>query len=336
MTPSGESFIHPFEKFPGNYSKKFEITFSDTVKSLVVLPEKKVDRPYQAVMKPGIFQYSLMVVGFIVLIIFVTSIGPASGIWNPVKSMDNSSSGITSNVSNLVNNSKISTPVVKTTTPAKQIEAKKDTPVTPQTTNTALSSADINKHLMRIAFGPGNTIIQKPEEERIIIAITGDYDENDTVILNQFTTLFNNNALSNQFTNSIKFGDQGSAVLNFLPESSLKNIVIENDTIVSKNPKTGVINYIRKPVKQQFITTDVFFINSDLQGNIRTHWILRSLLYELGFTGETIDNPDSIFFSGSENVTELSEIDVKALQIMYSNKITNGMTFDRVKTLLLI
>lgn len=336
ITPSQEQFIHPFEKSLENYSRIFEIVISETVKSLVILPEKKVDRPYQAVMKPGIPQYSLLVMGFIILIIFVISIGPASGIWNPVKTMDNSSTGITSNVSNLVNNSKISTPLVKTTTPAKQIEGKMDTSVTPQTTNTALSSADINKHFMRIAFGPANTIIQKPEDERLIIAITGDYDDNDTVILDKFTTLFNNNAISNQFTNGIKFGEQGSVVLNFLPESSLKNIVIEKDTTISKNSKTGVINYLRKTVKQQFVITEEIYINSDLQGDIRTHWILRSVLYELGFTGETVDYPDSIFYSGSENITQLSEIDLKGLQIMYSNKITNKMTFDRVKTLLLI
>jgi len=77
-------------------------------------------------------------------------------------------------------------------------------------------------------------------------------------------------------------------------------------------------------------------IDSDFKGDQRKHWILRGLLSELGFKGETTDYPDSIFYSGSDTTVQLSAIDWKVIGLMYSGKITPGMTFDRVKALLMV
>jgi hypothetical protein len=61
--------------------------------------------------------------------------------------------------------------------------------------------------------------------------------------------------------------------------------------------------------------------------------MVRGLLCELGFTGQTYDYPESIFYSESENTTGLSEIDWKVIGLMYGKKVTTGMTFDRVKAM---
>jgi hypothetical protein len=87
-------------------------------------------------------------------------------------------------------------------------------------------------------------------------------------------------------------------------------------------------------VTNDHVSKEVIFINSNLKGDKRTHWILRGLLDNLGFPGETYDYPDSIFYAGSETTTRLSDLDWKAVQLMYGSKITPGMTSDRVKALL--
>jgi hypothetical protein len=335
VNPSGRSLTAYPGKIQANYSSRFDIDVSDTLKSLVVLPEKRDNYSDNMFRKPGLLQYSLLFVGFVILILLLTTIGATPGIWNPVNTMNNTSSGITSNLSNPVELQKNSSPPVKIN-PENTVKIKSNSTIQPMTNKTGLSSSDINKHFMIITFGHDNTKIQKPAEKLIDIAMTGNYDDADTVLIDQFNTQFNNYSVSNKIHSEIKFGQQASIVLNLLPEAAIKNIDVENVTTISKNPKTGVFYYLHRSVNQLSVTTEVFYINSDLKGNQRRHWILRSLLYELGFTGETSDYPDSIFYSGSDNTMQLSEIDWKAIQIMYGNKITPGMTFDRAKVLLLI
>ena len=54
--------------------------------------------------------------------------------------------------------------------------------------------------------------------------------------------------------------------------------------------------------------------------------MLRGLLYYLGFTGETMKYTDSIFYSQPNTNAKLDSIDIKAVQLMYGTKISNGMT----------
>ena len=58
-------------------------------------------------------------------------------------------------------------------------------------------------------------------------------------------------------------------------------------------------------------------MNSDLKDEERERWILRAALYNLGFYGETAKYPDSIFYAGTTNSSQLSVIDLKAVQLMY-------------------
>ena len=319
IAPYGRTFTPYSGKINDNNSSRFDIGISDTVKSLVVLPEKKIVSPDKVYMKPAIPQYSLLIVGFIILILFVITIGPAFGIWNPVKPIDNTSTGITSNVSNPVNLQKNSSPSAKID-PMNVVADKKDISLQSLTTKKGFTSAEINEHINAIASG--KTKIKKPALKIMSIAITGDYDYSDIIIVEQFIAQFNNYSMTNKIHSTVKPGEMADIVLVFLPQSSLKNIEIPdsdllNGATISKNPKTGIINYIQKTITIQYITKEMIYINSDFIGEQRTHWIFRSLLYKLGFTGESNDSSDSIFYSYSDNTTQLSELDLKALELMY-------------------
>jgi hypothetical protein len=326
-----------------NYPSRFAIDVSNSLKSQVVVPEKRVDPSYYGDTKPGIHQISLMFMGVVILILFVITMAATSGMWNPVKPVANTSPGLNSTelnsilsiVENLQRNSTLaakndqaaylrSPPVSATAT------------VQPVVTKPGITSAAINKHFFTVAFGPDNTKIKKlaPENPLLSMALTGNYGDNDTLLLQQFIVQFNNFSSTDKFRSDLKSEDKASIVIIFSPESTLENVADLGGMVISKDPKSGVIHYLHVIETTQFVSQDVIYINSDLKGDTRTHWILRGLLDDLGFTGETYDYPDSIFYAGSENTTRLSDIDWKAVQLMYGSKITPGLTSDRVKALL--
>jgi len=345
ITPYRQFTPYPHRIFE-SYPSRFAIEVSDSVKSVVVLPENRNNSLNAGYMKTGIPRNSLVFVGLIVLVMFGITMAATSGIWSPAKIMANASTGISSTVSQSEAMQKNSTPPLNSA-PAIFLHSppvQASNPVQPQPTTTiqlpttpsVVTSEDINRHFMRVAFGSDTQIKKYTGDNPMSTAITGDYDDNDTVQLKQFESQFNNYSQTNKFRSGLKYGEQASIVIVFSPGSTLNNIDFVNGATISKDPKTGSVHYIHETVTIDFVSKDVVYINSDYKDEQRTHWMLRGLLSELGFRGETNDNPDSIFYAGSENSTQLSEIDLKALDTMYSTKIANGMSFDRVKSLLLL
>ena len=72
------------------------------------------------------------------------------------------------------------------------------------------------------------------------------------------------------------------------------------------------------------IGSGTIYINDNLKGDLRTHILLRSLLYELGCKGESLNYPDSMFYYDDNTNIRLSLIDKKAVQIMYGARPVPG------------
>ena len=324
----------------GENSTGFDIDVNGTEKSLVVMP-KKGEKSHYA--ESGIPRYSIMFMAIVIFILFTITMAATSGIWNPIKPVNNITTGITVNDSNTQVLQKIAAlqkdvsalSVVQKSPPQPANSVSPGT-VPSLTPNTAVSSADINKHFFRIAFGPDNSRITKFPLDRIGLAIMGDTSDNDVSKVSEFIDMFNNHSYTTKISSFVKSGDQANIVLYFSPEASIKNIESLSGMEISKDTKTGTIHYLHETVKTQYTTTEIIYINADYKGDERAHWTLRGLLYELGFPGETSDTPDSIFYSESDNTTQLSDIDWKAIELMYGQKITPGLTSDRVKTMLLL
>jgi hypothetical protein len=347
ITRSGRTFPPSPVKRQKKYSGRFDIDISDTSKSYVVSAEKKNNPPYKTYLKPPILQYSLLSAGFVILILFAITIGPAFGIGNPSNNMTHTSTGITGNLSmsaknvptnggDSKTNISVPNPAIKTVLSSAN---KTNSSVQSLTNKTAVSPADIKTLFMSVAFGPNNLVIQKTAVKQISLSFFGDYDDNDTATVEQFKGQFDNTSYTSKFTSN-KISEIATIKMNFLPESSLENIANSNsNAVVYKDPNTGAICYILdsySTMTNTYITIQVLYINSDFTGDQRKHWILRGLLSELGFVGETTDYPDSIFYSGSNTTAQLSVIDWKTVALMYSGKITPGMSFDRAKSLLQI
>ena len=182
------------------------------------------------------------------------------------------------------------------------------------------SSYAVTSHLLEIGFGPNNNVINKPTQNRLVVSLEGLYAESDITVLKTFIGQFNNYSSSTKISENINFNRPAEIGLAFSPANTFSNL---NTTVEYLDFKNGTWYFVVTPEKT--------IVNSDLKGDERKRWVLRAALYNLGFYGETADYSDSLFYTGKNNVTQLSEVDFKALQLMYGKKITNGMNKDQIR-----
>lgn len=223
----------------------------------------------------------------------------------------------------------IKTTQMVTVTSVLPTSTSQPTPITTQTLQTVYSSNDINKHFIDIAFSQDNNVIQKWNKQFVIVAITGTYTKDDLANLNDFFNQFNIHSSYVKLPSPVKEGEKGDIVLNLLPESGLNNLIIGTSWKPIRNPISGkTIGF--------YIGNNIVYLDASLKGDERKHWILHSVLYSLGFMGETGKYPDSIFYTNGNTVPSPNIIDWKAIELMYGTKISNGMSLGNIKNILFI
>ena len=190
----------------------------------------------------------------------------------------------------------------------------------PTPTHQTYSSYAVTSHLLEIGFGPNNNVINKPTQNRLVVSLEGLYNESDITVLNTLIGQFNNYSSTSKISEYINFNRPADIALAFSPANTFSQM---NTSIEYRDPHTGTRYFV--------VTTEKTVVNSDLKGDERKRWVLRAALYNLGFYGETADYSDSLFFSLKNNVTQLSDVDIKALQLMYGTKVTNGMNKDQIR-----
>jgi hypothetical protein len=311
--------------------KTFDISVSPDSVSGIDSPLKVYSEPEPAPEKSGgIKPFLPVIVGVAIIIIFILGTLILSGNLNLMGNTTNATAGIGKNTTIAKTNASAVKPTAtaakSNTTVAKSNATVAKTNTTPTPTPQTYSSLDIGNHLMEIAFGPDNSKIQKPTKDLVTISCSGQYSDSDTAMLNDFISQFNIQSSTTKIAETIQLTGKGDITLEFLPETSLDQVKTDDDTTtVTKNMDTGEMYLIR--------TADKIYVNSDMGGNIRKRWILRAVLFDLGFLGETAKYQDSLFYAGNNNVAGLNTIDWKAVQLMYGRKITNGMTKSSVKSL---
>jgi hypothetical protein len=312
---------------PVSGHKIFEIAVSPDFTTQVESPVKVYTIPEsvpEPVKSSRIKPYIPVIIGGLVIVLFIIGTLIVSGGLNfgGAGHAANSSSAVGKNAT------------VAKSTPAKTATTAKPTPTpVPTPTVAVYSSTDIGNHLVDIAFGLNNNGIQKLNGNAVPVSVSGFYTNDDTALLDNFTNQFNIYSETTQLAQNVSFDTgSGGIRLDFIPQSALLQMPIDKTTVYYKNDSNG--DYYFLQTSQNEITSKnavKTYIDSDLTGNDRERWTLRALLFNLGFFGTTTKYPNSLFYAGSTNATQPSSIDWDAIQLMYSNKITNGMSKGTVR-----
>ena len=202
-----------------------------------------------------------------------------------------------------------------------------------QQTAIPLSADEIKLHFIDLAFGAGNAHLERwdaaQNNGRIVISVTANRDD-DIRLLESTVREFNAVSRTNQISTQIKEGSTGDITIKFIPESGMGGIPL--------NTTEGLASreFVKDGVTLAKITGGTIYVNADLKGDARGHTLIRCLLHELGFFGSSDAYPDSLFSSADNTNTRLSEIDKKAIELMYGNSLTPGMSAGDVKSILYI
>jgi hypothetical protein len=215
---------------------------------------------------------------------------------------------------------------VATRTPVTPTPTVPETPVARETP--ALSSDDVRLHFLDLAFGAGNANLERwnatDNNGRIVISLTANNNA-DTRLLENAARDFNSISKTNQISEMIKQGGTGDITIKFIPENGMEGIAINaTDGRTSREFSIDGVTAAK-------ISRGSVYINANLKGDVRNHTLIRSLFYELGVVGDTDTYPDSLFSSGDNTNTNLTLADKKAIEILYGNGLTPGMSANEVK-----
>jgi hypothetical protein len=198
-----------------------------------------------------------------------------------------------------------------------------------------ISSDEINRHFMNIVFGTKRSTVDKwAFDVPLQTSVDNLYLPDDIVTLQTFAKEFNKLSDSTKLSENVKEQSKGRLNFKFISEDGLKLIDMDDIQEVCLDLEDDSIIYL---VSYRNDKNEIFtYFNKDLTGYKRSHYLIRALLYMLGFAGYTVDYPDSIFYVYSDTNTKLSIFDKEAIKLLYGNSIKPGMTEDQVRRVLMM
>ncbi len=211
----------------------------------------------------------------------------------------------------------------------------------PATTVATFTRDQVSELFIDIAFGCDTTRVNKfsPSSDNHMFYSPEGQVRNDDLLFMKNVTRNYNLLMSVEAFSDDPFSSQGNPIIIY-PRNSLDSLEKSFIACQELDQKSGVPLYIiYKPVIEQpngrkEVITKIY-LNSDLQGAQRNHYLERAMLYYLGFPGQTYSSPDSFFFYNTQSNVDLTPIDVEGMRMMYNPGIYPGMTIEEVRRLLL-
>ena len=220
-----------------------------------------------------------------------------------------------------------------TTSPSLMTPASPTTEIPAAQATAQLSSDDIKMHFMDLAYGAGNAYLERwnatENNGRIIISVTANNDA-DIPLLETAAREFNSMSQTNQLSEQIKEGENGNIAIKFISEKGMDGIALNTSEDLTNR------EFRLDGVTAAKTTHGTIYINTNLNGDVRNHTIVRSLFYELGFVGDTQKYPDSVFYGEDNTNVNLTYADLKAIGIMYGTGLTHGMSVSDVERVVYI
>ena len=211
---------------------------------------------------------------------------------------------------------------------------------TPQVTTTAsVSGDDVTNHFLDIAYRSTNRLERLNYESgkaRVVIsAISASND--DIALIERTVGDFNGVSRTVKLSENVKDSGTGDIVIKFLTEDGLSAINLAEapaSGTLSENLTNGEL-YQGSTLAAK-IMRGTIYINANLKEEARRHIMVKSLMYQMGLTGETTKYPDSVFSATENTNVDFTPVDKKAIAILYEPGLYNGMTMDQIRSILYI
>lgn len=198
-----------------------------------------------------------------------------------------------------------------------------------------VSAGSVYKNFFEIAFSEMNYELLRLEIKNrpVIISSFGSFSPDDKTVVEDFIRNFNHVSGSLKISPYVKTNELGADFwINIFPEKTLHQLTYD----MHGQPQADYTEYegsvlsdsILYQVHTRYQVYDPglqVFVNDDLTGNKRRHYILRAMMYCLGLTGESTD-PTSFFYPGNTEQVNLSETDWRAIRLMYGPVMARNLT----------
>jgi hypothetical protein len=227
-------------------------------------------------------------------------------------------------------------PVTTVTIPNTTVPSTIATVVTTQvTTGTVPASAgDIREHFIDITYSGTNRLERlnySASKSRIVICVVSGGDD-DLAQIEKIVKEFNEASPTLKISENIKESGTGDIFIKFLPGNGLSAISLTDAPDSGSFPEPLTRRELfQGGVSAAKIIRGTIYINADLQGDVRKHVLARSLMYEMGLTGDSSVFSDSIFYAGENTNTDLTSADKRVISMLYTDGTYNGMTMEELQ-----
>lgn len=224
--------------------------------------------------------------------------------------------------------------IVPTTTMMQATTTAGTVATTPNATPSLTSAEDIRNHFLDVAYTSTNRLERldyDADKPRLVISVVS-AGENDVALIERTARDFNEASPTVKLSENIKESGSGDIQIKFLPQDGLSAIELDDVT------ESGVFSELltrrelfQGNVPAAKILRGTIYLNANLKGAARDHVIVRSLMYQMGLTGESTKFADSVFYAGENTNTDLTTVDKKIITMLYADEFENGMTMEELR-----
>ncbi|PWR73904.1 hypothetical protein [Methanospirillum lacunae] len=198
----------------------------------------------------------------------------------------------------------------------------------------------IVQHLLAIVFGKDNaniTLLQGDKD--YMIWFDEGYTRDDVNTVLAFARTFNNLSTTTQFEDESVLKGELKNNYEEIPYHYYR-IKITTRQFLDNYKKDKYKSASEELLKDNtgtlvgIIAPGYVYLWDGLEGQERRYYLIKSLLWNLGFHGETSADTDSFFYTKSNYRSNLSELDNEAIELLYGGRLSTGMNVTSIQAAL--
>jgi len=221
-----------------------------------------------------------------------------------------------------------------TTVPAATVTTAMAAATTPRVTSVPASAENIRDHFLEVAYSGTNRLERlnySSDKSRVVIYAVSAGDD-DLALIEKTAKDFNAASPSVKLSENIKESGSGDIVIKFLSEDGLSAVSLMDAPVTGPFPEELTRGELyHKGVTAAKIIRGTIYINANLKGDDRRHVLVKSMMYEMGLTGDSSMFSDSVFYGAENTNVDLTTADRKVITMLYTNGAYNGMTVEELQ-----